>query len=153
MRTVIGPNYPFHCLYREAQCPLEISIMKVCWVCLYFSVLISWFCNLHLYMICFNLFLFCLLPHTQFFFKKDVDLFSFIFCVGLLCLHVHMCIPSMPGVWAVQEKASDPSEMVTGNCEPPCEHWELNLVSLQEQQVLFTAEPSLQPINLNLVNQ
>jgi hypothetical protein len=31
------------------------------------------------------------------------------------------------------------------NCKPPHGYWELNLGPLQEQQVVFTAEPSLQP--------
>ena len=41
-----------------------------------------------------------------------------------------------------QKRASD---SVTDGCEPPCDCWELNSVPLEEQSVLFTAEPSLQP--------
>lgn len=43
---------------------------------------------------------------------------------------------------ACQERASDP---VTDGCEPPCGCWELNSETLEEQPVLLTAEPSLQP--------
>jgi hypothetical protein len=32
-----------------------------------------------------------------------------------------------------------------GGCEPPCGGWELNSRPLEEQPVLLTAEPSLQP--------
>ena len=41
-----------------------------------------------------------------------------------------------------QKRASDP---VTDGCEPPCGCWELNSGPLEEQSVLLTAEPSLQP--------
>lgn len=34
---------------------------------------------------------------------------------------------------------------VIDGCEAPCGCWELNLDSLEEQPVLFTVEPSLQP--------
>ena len=47
-----------------------------------------------------------------------------------------------------QERASGPS---TGGCEPPCRCWELNLGSLEEQSVLLTTEPSLQPSSLVVV--
>jgi hypothetical protein len=39
-------------------------------------------------------------------------------------------------------RASDPT---TNGCEPPCGCWELNSGRLEEQSVLLTAEPSLQP--------
>ena len=41
-----------------------------------------------------------------------------------------------------QKRASDP---ITDGCEPPCGCWELNSGPLEEQSVLLTAEPSLQP--------
>ena len=34
---------------------------------------------------------------------------------------------------------------ITGSCELPCECWDLNPGPLEEQQVLFTSEPQLQP--------
>jgi hypothetical protein len=41
-----------------------------------------------------------------------------------------------------QKRASGP---ITDGCKPPCGCWELNLGPLEEQSVLLTAEPSLQP--------
>jgi hypothetical protein len=41
-----------------------------------------------------------------------------------------------------QKRASD---LITDGCEPPCGCWELNSGPLEEQSVLLTAEPSLQP--------
>jgi hypothetical protein len=34
---------------------------------------------------------------------------------------------------------------ITDGCEPPCGCWELNSGSLEEESVLLTTEPSLQP--------
>jgi hypothetical protein len=41
-----------------------------------------------------------------------------------------------------QKRASD---LITDGCEPPCGFWELNSGPLEEQSVLLTSEPSLQP--------
>ena len=41
-----------------------------------------------------------------------------------------------------QKRASDPS---IDGCEPSCGCWELNSGPLEEQTVLSTSEPSLQP--------
>jgi hypothetical protein len=41
-----------------------------------------------------------------------------------------------------QRRASD---SITDGCEPPCGCWELNSGPLEEQSVLLTTEPSLQP--------
>ena len=41
-----------------------------------------------------------------------------------------------------QKRASD---LITDGCEPPCSCWELNPGPLEEQSVLLTTEPSLQP--------
>jgi hypothetical protein len=41
-----------------------------------------------------------------------------------------------------QKRASDP---ITDGCEPPCGCWEVNSGPLEEQPVLLTTEPSLQP--------
>jgi hypothetical protein len=41
-----------------------------------------------------------------------------------------------------QKRAPD---LITVGCEPPCGCWELNSGPLQEQSVLLTAGPSLQP--------
>jgi len=44
---------------------------------------------------------------------------------------------------AVFRHVSDP---MTHGCEPPCGYWELNSGPLEEQPVLLTAEPPLQPL-------
>ena len=41
-----------------------------------------------------------------------------------------------------QKRTSDP---ITDGCETPCGCWELNSGPLEEQSVLLTTEPSLQP--------
>jgi hypothetical protein len=38
------------------------------------------------------------------------------------------------------------SDHIADGCEPPCGFWELNSGPLEEQSVLLTAEPSLQPL-------
>ncbi|XP_049984502.1 cytochrome b-c1 complex subunit 7-like [Alexandromys fortis] len=43
---------------------------------------------------------------------------------------------------AGQKRAPD---LITNGCEPPCGCWELNSGPLEEQAVLLTSEPSLQP--------
>ena len=58
------------------------------------------------------------------------NLYLFILYVRMLCLHVH------------QRRGLDP---IPDGCEPPCGCWELNSGPLEEQPVLLTAEPSLQP--------
>jgi hypothetical protein len=47
----------------------------------------------------------------------------------------------------VYEHTSDTPEdgIRTDGCEPPCGCWELNSGPLEEQSVLLTAQPSLQP--------
>jgi hypothetical protein len=42
-----------------------------------------------------------------------------------------------------QKRASD---LVTDGCEPPCGCWELNSGPLEEESVLLTTKPSLQPL-------
>ena len=37
------------------------------------------------------------------------------------------------------------SDFIADGCEPPCGCWELNSGSLEEQSLLLTTEPSLQP--------
>jgi hypothetical protein len=41
-----------------------------------------------------------------------------------------------------QKRASDP---ITDSCETPCGCWELNSGPLEDQSVVLTSEPSLQP--------
>ncbi|WP_238841975.1 hypothetical protein, partial [Xylella fastidiosa] len=42
----------------------------------------------------------------------------------------------------LEKRASD---AITDGCEPPCGCWELNSGPLEEQSLLLTSEPSLQP--------
>ena len=44
---------------------------------------------------------------------------------------------------AGQKRAPD---LITDGCEPPCGCWELNSGPLEEQAMLLTSEPSLQPL-------
>jgi len=46
-----------------------------------------------------------------------------------------------------QKRASD---LITGGCEPPCGSWDLNSRPSEEQSVLLTTDPSLQPVVLVL---
>ena len=64
---------------------------------------------------------------------------SFFFLRFIYLLHTLFCFTCMP---AGQKRAPDP---ITGGCEPPCGCWELNSGPLEEQPVLLTSEPSLQP--------
>ena len=47
-----------------------------------------------------------------------------------------------------QKRAPD---LFTDGCEPPCGCWELNSGPLEEQAMLLTTEPSLQPLLQHLV--
>jgi len=51
---------------------------------------------------------------------------------------------------AGQKRAPD---LITDGCEPPCGCWELNSGPLEEQTVLLTAEPPLQPCDLLFLTQ
>jgi hypothetical protein len=47
---------------------------------------------------------------------------------------------------AVQTHQKRASDLITDGCEPPCGCWDLNSGPQEEEQsVLLTAEPSLQP--------
>jgi hypothetical protein len=43
------------------------------------------------------------------------------------------------------------SGLITNGCELPCGCWDLNSGPLEEQLVLLTTEPSLQPHNILLI--
>jgi hypothetical protein len=58
-----------------------------------------------------------------------------------LCVWVHHCSLH------THKRTSDP---IIDGCEPPCGCWELNSGALEEQLVLLTAEPSLQPHSCSL---
>ena len=70
-----------------------------------------------------------------------------------MCTHMHTKMYSFQSfiyfmyvhkaVFRHSRRASDPN---TDGCEPPCGCWELNSEPLEEQSVLLTTEPSLQPL-------
>lgn len=60
--------------------------------------------------------------------------------INLLLFHVHWCSACM----CVRMRVWDPPELID-SCERPCGCWESNLGPLEEQQLLLTAKPSLQP--------
>ena len=69
-------------------------------------------------------------PSFIYTFKIFMYLFILCMCIHCSCLQTH------------QKRTSD---FITDGCEPPCGGWELNSVPLEEQSVLLTTEPSLQP--------
>jgi hypothetical protein len=67
--------------------------------------------------------------------------FCFLFFVFLRFIYfMYMSTPLLS--LDTQKRASDP---ITNGCEPPCGCWELNSGPLEEQLVLLTTEPCLQP--------
>jgi hypothetical protein len=64
-----------------------------------------------------------------------------------LFLKIYLFIYFMCPLLQTHKRASDP---ITDGCEPPCGFWELNSGPLEEQSVLLTVEPSLQPPPLPL---
>jgi len=68
-----------------------------------------------------------ILRFISFFFLKILFYCIWVYCS---CLQTH------------QKRASD---LITDGCEPPCGCWDLNSGPLEEQSVLLTTEPSLQP--------
>lgn len=63
--------------------------------------------------------------------------------MGVFCLHA-VCAPSAYKVYGGQRRAAYPLRQVTGS-ELPCGSWELKPGPMQQQQVLLTPKPSLQP--------
>ena len=57
-----------------------------------------------------------------------------------------LCDPELTStvLWS-PKRASD---LMTDDCEPLCGCWELNSGPLEEQSVLLTTEPSLQPLEM-----
>lgn len=61
----------------------------------------------------------------------------FTFCISMYHMHswcLHMS----------EEKVGSLGTRIMGGCEPQCECWKVNLVSLQEQQTLLISDLSLQ---------
>jgi hypothetical protein len=63
--------------------------------------------------------------------KKDLFIYLFIYYKYTVAVFRHS-----------RKRTSD---LITDGCEPPCGCWDLNSGPLEEQLVLLTAEPSLQP--------
>jgi hypothetical protein len=61
-----------------------------------------------------------------------------------------MVITCMQRPQRPEEGSETPGTGVTGGCEPPWGCWELNTGPLEEQPVLLTTEPSLQPWNKDI---
>lgn len=60
------------------------------------------------------------------------------FCIMFMfCLRAHVC--------TMYVSVGSLGTGVVDGCAPPFECWDSNLRPLQEHQVLFTAEPHLQP--------
>lgn len=74
--------------------------------------------------------------------------FSFIFCV-LFWLHVWICTICMPNAYLGRPEggAEFPGNGIMDSCKLPFRVWELNCRS---QQMLLTAEQSLQPLYLQI---
>jgi hypothetical protein len=64
----------------------------------------------------------------------------------MFCPHICIRTECVAGVRGVQKRVS-PGTGFTDNCELSCACWEWNPRTLWEQQMLFIAEPSLQPPN------
>jgi hypothetical protein len=58
----------------------------------------------------------------------------------VFCLHV-----------CLGEGVRSPKARITDGCELLCGYWELNSGPLEEQSVLLTAEPSLQPLKARVL--
>ena len=56
-----------------------------------------------------------------------------------------MCVCAQPSCLESGEGVGSPGTGVTGSCELSCRCWELNSGPLEDQSVLLTVEPSLQP--------
>jgi hypothetical protein len=82
--------------------------------------------------------------YTKGCFLKYISLKSFFSNVYLfiLCIRAHHC-----SLQTHQKRTSDP---ITDGCEPPYGCWELNSGPLEEQSMLLTTGPSLQPLNIFL---
>ena len=62
------------------------------------------------------------------------------FFLDLFIYYIYNILP--PCIPECQKRVPD---LITDGCEPPCRCWELNSGPLEEQPVLLTTEPPLQP--------
>jgi hypothetical protein len=73
-----------------------------------------------------------------------IYLFFIFFKIYLLYVSTLLLFSDTP------EEGTRSHDLLSGGCEPPCGCWDLNSGSSEEQSVLLTAEPSLQPIHTYL---
>jgi hypothetical protein len=74
-----------------------------------------------------------------FFFNTLDDAHLFFLKIYLLYVSTLLLFSDTP------EEGTRSHDLISGGCEPPCGCWDLNSGSSEEQSVLLTAEPSLQP--------
>jgi hypothetical protein len=67
-----------------------------------------------------------------------------------ICLSVYLFNVCECTVTSLQTHQNRASDRIANGFEPPCGCWELNLGPLEEQSVILTTEPSLQPYNFFL---
>jgi hypothetical protein len=72
---------------------------------------------------------------SVFWLRSSEELFIYLMFIYLFYVHCSY-------LQTYQKRASD---RITDGCEPPCGCWKLNSGPLEEQSVLLTTEPSLQP--------
>jgi len=78
--------------------------------------------------------------------RSPLYFFFFFFLKHLFIMYTSYCfLPAYTP--AGQKRAPD---LIIDGCEPPCGCWELNSGPLEEQTVLLTSEPSLQPPALSI---
>jgi hypothetical protein len=73
---------------------------------------------------------------------------GFLFCFVLFCFKMYLFIICKYTVAVFRHWRRD---LVTDGCEPSCGCWDLNSVPLEEQSVLLTTKPSLQPASAFLI--
>lgn len=59
--------------------------------------------------------------------------------------YMYIIIPQIYSTYEGQKRVGSSGTRVTEGCEPPCACCECNPGPLEEQQVLLTIDPSLQP--------
>ena len=67
--------------------------------------------------------------------------FFFLRFIYLLCIQSSVCMYTYSQMMV--------QDLITDGCDPPCSCWTLNSGPLEEQPVLLTSEPSLQPPWIN----
>lgn len=83
--------------------------------------------------------------HIQFlYFDVILFIYEYFTCLCICMSHAYSVFANIRGHYQILW------HWIMYGCEPPCESWELNLDSLQEQLVFLTFEPSLQRLEFSL---